>query len=377
MLSPPAIDSSSEQDAAEILTTEQKVPSDATGTEFSVSRSWFGFGRRSISPGRMQNTSRIGRTRSRSPENPASGHVALESGPENHILAEQEVTPTDDSDAIEVSLSDTVAPYDSVPPASFEQAGTTLTADETSSSYSWFGFRRSKSPSSKWESENNVDLTSGKESLTEVINDSDVVMSTTEKTDEDADWLHEVMSQSTGTNNDDLKSVDFASWLDHDKNKSETINEATGAENSSSSRGQTSWFGFKRSKKSSRFASVSENVEEKDARESYSKPPEVVSVDLYLGGDITINRENSWRNGIDTNSYIKSPSLGVSWFLGETREKSSPEEQFFSRSRLPTESTVHSVSTEELAEIQDSSSGEDFAEEFEKGVAQSFAYLEI
>jgi hypothetical protein len=371
------VDSSSVHDAPQSLASEDKAPSDTPAVELSGSRSWFGFARRSNSPSRMQDTSRHGRTRSRSPDSPASGDTAMESEDEYCISTRQQSHTFDDSNAIEVSLNNTAASDDG------QESYSTTAAEQTNSSYSWFGFRRSKSPSSKRERDNNVDE-NGKELASESIISTSAVAAvfSTEKSDEDADWLQEVMSQSTGTNNDDLKSVDLVSWLDHDRNNNET----TGASDDGpqSSRGQSSWFGFKRSKKASRFASISDTVEEKESPESTGILPELVSLDFYLGKDGHANSyENGQMNETGTGSYIKSPALGVSWFLGEKRDKSLSDEHIFvGRSRLPTESTIHTVSTDEPVDeahddIQEFSFREDFAEEFEKGVAQSFAYLEI
>jgi hypothetical protein len=376
ILPQPLMDSFSVHDAAQSVVSEEKASSDTPAAELSGSRSWFGFGRRSNSPGRMLETSRHGRTRSRSPESPASGDTALESEAEYSVTAQQQLFASDDSNAIEVSLNNMTTSDDG------QGSNSSTIAEQTSNSYSWFGFRRSKSPSSKREADNNLDETGKASSTSEsIISTSGVAaLSSTEKSDEDADWLHEVMSQSTGTNNDDLKSADYVSWLDHDKDEINTASD----EGPQSSRGQSSWFGFKRSKKTSRFASVSDYVEEKESQESTGKPPELVSVDFYLGKDgQTNNYENGRMNETDTGNYMKSPTLGVSWFLGEKGDKSLPEDHFFvGRSRLPTESTIHTVSTDEPVDeadddIQEISSGEDFTEEFEKGVAQSFAYLEI
>jgi hypothetical protein len=339
------------------------------------SRAWFGFGRRASSPGRAAtNNSRHRRTRSCSPESPLSGAgaAASESDPDGTSLRTEEVPLDGSVHAIEVALSTSslnqvMSPLTEVPEASSSDQ------DQQAASLSWFGFRRTKSQRNASEaSDDPSDLASHLGSILESTSEPDVVLTTTEKTDAtDDDWLQEVMSQSTGTGaNDDLNSVGLVSLLESDAGLDET--EAT-KECRKSSRGQ-SWFGFKRSKshKTSRLESVSDAAEDNEVNQDSAHSHQLPNL-------VSVNKTetiSSWTKEVSTRQ-TKPPPLGVSWYLGNNRavaskSDGSPEDSSLGRSRLPTESTVPTVSTEE-----EDDSGGAFTEEFEKGVAQSFAYLEI
>ncbi|KAG7371790.1 hypothetical protein IV203_017932 [Nitzschia inconspicua] len=336
------------------------------------SRTWFGFGRRSTSPGRMDSSiSRHGRSRSLSPESPFSGHTAATNGSEvgETTRNTNEVTTTAAVDAIEIALSASTGSQliSALPEA---DQSWPLASAQTENSYSWFGFRRSKSHRNT--GENHDDQPVPFESVNESSSEPDVVLTATEKTDATDDgWLQEVMSQSTGIGaNDDLNSVDFASLLESDARIDEL---RTTKENLKSGRGHSSWFGFKRSKthKTSGLDCVTDTPEENECSQEFVLPtplPDLVAVDKSQAS--TSAKEGNIHKTMP-------PQLGVTWYLGNSssvtpKNCESPDESILSRSRLPTESTVPTVSLEE----EDDSAGA-FTEEFEKGVAQSFAYLEI
>ncbi|KAG7337988.1 hypothetical protein IV203_020640 [Nitzschia inconspicua] len=335
------------------------------------SRTWFGFGRRSTSPGRTDgNTSRHGRSRSLSPESPFSGQTAATNVSEvgETTRNTHEVTTTAAVDAIEIALSASTGSQ-MISALSEVDHSWPLASAQTENSYTWFGFRRSKSHRNTGESHDDQPVPF--ESVNESSSEPDVVLTTTEKTDTTDDgWLQEVMSQSTGQGaNDDLNSVDFASLLESDVRTDEP---KTTKENLKSGRGQSSWFGFKRSKthKTSGLECVTDSPEEIECSQEFVQPitlPHLVAVD------------KSSASGCEKgDNYQTIPAqLGVTWNLGNSspvtpKNCDFPDESILSRSRLPTESTVPTVSMEE----EDDSAGA-FTEEFEKGVAQSFAYLEI
>jgi hypothetical protein len=303
-----------------------------------------------------------------------SGEFAVTSG------SEVEVSAMEAMDAIEVSLS--VPEGDTLDNELQEIANIPGPPVTSSNSYSsWFVFRRSKSPSSKRGIENEDFQTEDEvqpDTVSDPISDGDGVLSVTEKTEimED-DWLQEVMTLSATNAPHDMQSSDIVSWLDH---KEENV------ENSSeSARGHTSWFGFKRSKASSsqkisRLGILEDSPEESeshnnDFEKATDRLPQSVTFNSHAIRDTTI--ANEWMKPRGEN-VVPSPHIGSSWYFGgnpQTAERNSPETSILGRSRLSTESTVPTVATEPEEEAD--FGGEDFAEEFEKGVAQSFAYLEI
>ncbi|KAL3907694.1 MAG: hypothetical protein SGILL_008769 [Bacillariaceae sp.] len=349
----PVMDSGTAPDAVVDLNAVVGEASGEVGSsDPPSSRTWFGFRRRSLSPGRM---------RAPSPGSPESGPTAATSGTDDAY------SPTDGSqlitsmDGIEVSLPG--AGVDQmVSPLREMTEGVDISQR---SGASWFNFRRSKSPKplSDGAYEERLEPLRGMSDRASDQGDSMVATGKTNGTDDD--WLQEVMSQSTGTG-DDVHSMGFASLLDAEASITDEK-----PQKSKKSRG-SSWFGFKRSKsgKPSKLGSVS------DAAEGTAnlKLPGLVSVETAK------NNDDEWSKLAAGAPYESAPShLGVSWYLGvndtvPTRKSSSSDE---GRSRLPTESTVPTVSTEEAEEATENSGKEDFTEEFEKGVAQSFAYLEI
>jgi hypothetical protein len=326
------------------------------------SRSWFSFRRRSLSPSRL-----AGRASSPLYDSPQSGPTAATSGSDDVFDPSDGSRLVSSMDAIEVSLAAVTEDKQLVSP--LKEMTEAYTLSERSGTSSWFNFLRPKSPKppSDAADETREDLLR-MERISDHASDQGDSMAATGKTNgTDDDWLHEVMSQSTGTG-DDVNSMGFASLLDADA----SIGEAK-PEKSKKSRG-SSWFGFKRSKSSK--ASKLEPVSDDPEGSANLKLPGLVSVDISQSTD------DAWSQVASGNPYTSSPPpLGVSWYLGVNdnvthRRSSSNEEPALARSRLPTESTVPTVSTEEAEEDTDNS-GKDFAEEFEKGVAQSFAYLEI
>jgi hypothetical protein len=340
-----------------------------------TSRSWFAFGRRSASPGRMAgHNSSHERPRSRSPESPLSGPTAATSVTEleEAPLTTHEVESDASVNAIEVALFSTTATQVISPLGELPDSSSML--DQHGTSYSWFGFRRSKSQKNATESSDiPLDIPQHSALVSDITGEADVILSGVEKPNTaDDDWLQEVMSQSTGHGgNDDLNSIGFASLLESDAGVDESEDKK---EIGKASRGQSSWFGFKRSKsqKPPRLEAVLDAVEDNEtnseALQFSPQLPELVSIDK--------TQSIAWTKE-EYLSPTHSPQRGVSWYLDSNdheiaRKHSSSEDSLLSRSRLPTESTVPTILTEEEYD-----SGVAFTDEFEKGVAQSFAYLEI
>ncbi|KAL3922212.1 MAG: hypothetical protein SGILL_002328 [Bacillariaceae sp.] len=333
------------------------------------SRSWFGFRRRSLSPSRMAaNQAGQGRPSSPSPESPHSGPTVATSGSDD-MYDPCVVTPNTAMDAIEVGLPNGfVAEQASFPLTDVSETAALSMSERSGASHSWFLFRKSKSTktSSEAPSDEPREDPFQLERASDRASDQGDSLAATGKTDgADENWMQEVMSQSTGTGDNDLNSVGFASILDSETGDGES----KVLEKPRKSRG-SSWFGFKRSKSSkpSRLAPVSDAAEDGASSNGGHKLPGLVSIDNNQK-DSMINNGNAW-TAVAASTTDSSPShLGVAWYLGAN--ESGPGSK---RSRLPTEATVPTVSTEEEGT---DSSGKDFTEEFEKGVAQSFAYLEI
>jgi len=212
-------------------------------------------------------------------------------------------------------------------------------------SSSWFGLRRGSKPSGSKHSSNQGPIQSKTDTPA-------LLPAPTERTIAmEDDWLQEVMSQSTDN------TQDIEPWMNGaEQTNSEDIVEKP----MSTSRGQASWFGFKRSKvysnKASSFTNTLDSTSETFAAE-------------------TADRDDTWSDGA---------ASGVgNWFPEEVNNASvvptfehNENDIFHARARLPTESTIPSVSTEEPSDEEQPNS-ESYSKELDFGAAQSFNFLKI
>lgn len=332
----------------------EKGHSEATTEESSMSpslssRNWFGFRKSSNSPGPG------GKDRSHSPS-------SLQSVPtieDLSISAQPEGFPDTATEAsIEITLSIPVSGESSdIVSAQVEKPATTTLPCRPSSSF-WFGFRRSsKSSGSKSSNFQSDSLPKG--STLEMPHHPGLPSAPTERTATmDDDWLQEVM---TGATND------LDPWL-NEKEQAKP-NENT-EKSSSTSRGQASWFGFKRSKatNSNKVTSLTNALDS--------------SIDgTYIPEDPY--EDNAWERDAPTDSYWLSESSNAP-ISGSDEEHNRNENDldknnndiFRCRPRLATESTIPSVTTEGPSE-EESSISDGCSKDFDFGVVQSFNFLKI
>jgi len=310
---------------------EDQDPSDSS-TSPQLPRSWFGFRK-----------SPVQKDRSRSPSSSFSGSTL-----EDLSIAAQ---PTGLADtATEASIEITLSI-----PGSGESDGTisslvgkpATTSLSSRPGSSWFGFRRSsKSSTSK-----NDGLTmnfSGKGSVqTETPYHPDLLPAPTERTAAmEDDWLQEVMSQSTRT------TQDFEPWMNG-------AGEASSGEiadtPSSTSRGQASWFAFKRSK----------------ATSSDKLSPAITSLDTTFKAEAP-SEDDAWSDAAATGGYWLPEEANTTIPLNIEQN----DNIFHTRARLSTESTIPSVTTDEASE-EGNSHSESYSEDLDFGAAQSFNFLKI
>jgi len=320
-------------DDAKNVGTEEKndeAASDSSSASPVAPRTWFGF-RKSPVP----------RERSRSP----SSSLSQSTIEDLSIAAQQEgvgETATEASIEITLSIPASVESEDTIT-SLFEKPATTSLASRPSSS--WFGkLRSTKSSGSKT-------ISYGKESgQSKTLGHPDLKMAPTACTTAmDEDWLQEIMSQSTSGTDPELEA-----WM-NGPGKCAEISE-------NASRGQASWFGFKRSKllgssKMTRLASL-DTTKEKFKVESASE-------------------NGTWSEGSTTGSYWlpeEANASAPSNIVGNNNNETN--DIFHARARLPTESTIPSIATDEPASEEDSES-DSYSNDLDFGAAQSFNFLKI
>mmetsp|Transcript_9588 Transcript_9588/g.18830 ORF Transcript_9588/g.18830 Transcript_9588/m.18830 type:complete len:1254 (+) Transcript_9588:195-3956(+) len=330
----------------------EKRHSEATTEESSMSpslssRNWFGFRKSSNSPGPG------GKDRSHSP----SSLQSVSTIEDLSISAQPEGFPDTATEAsIEITLSIPVSgdSSDLISTQVKKPATTTLPCRPSSSS--WFGFRRSsKSSGSKSSNFQSDSLPKGPTQL-EIPHHPGLPSAPTERTATmDDDWLQEVM---TGAPND------LDPWL----NEKEQAKPGENTEKSSStSRGQASWFGFKRSKAT-----------------SSNKVTPLTNLDSSIDGTYIPEdpyEDNTWESDAPTDSYWLSESSNAP--ISGSDEKNNLNENdhdnneiFRRRPRLATESTIPSVTTEGPSE-EESSISDGCSKDFDFGAVQSFNFLKI
>jgi len=367
--SPIALFSSPEENDEDIILETQQSPSSneeeqqdfppadppvSSSPPTVPSRSWLRFRRSANSPVRKE--------RSQSPPSKLKSEANLE---DLSIAAQPEVSDEAGTEAIEITLS--------IPPSADNEDSISPLAGKSTmrSRSSWLGFRRSlKSSSSKNVNCNADSLTKGSAALSLTKGSvPSLVPSTTERTAAmDEDWLQEVMSLSTAGGD----TGDMTPWLPESEQKNSK--NVSVEKSSSNSRGQSPWFGFKRSKATSSIIKTSRLVIASDSEDET--------------GIIEGRNDNAWKNQQPSvASWL--PGSPITSFLGSTERQSNSNtiiintnnenisDVFRNRIRLSTESTIPSIATEEPSEGDEYSDSEGYVKEFASGAAQSFNFLKI
>eukprot|EP00536_Pseudo-nitzschia_multiseries_P009565 jgi/Psemu1/306640/fgenesh1_kg.270_\ len=333
---------------------QEETDSEGSTSPPSTSRNWFGFRKSSNSPGPG------GKERSQSP----STSFSLSTMEDLSIKAQPEGFPDAATEAsIEITLSIPASGEsdDTVTPLNEKPATTSL---QSRPSASWFGFRRSsKSSSGSKGSHFHTDSLTKGAGQAEMPYHPGLKSAPTERTAMDDDWLQEVISDPTGNTND------FDPWLNEKEQTKSVENEE---KSSNTSRGQASWFGFKRSKATS-SNKVSPLNSELDAADATQDPFENhawdsdAPLDTYWYSEasnapIPCSDENRSKTAIDGdyeyNHYGNSNDI------------------FRPRARLPTESTLPSVSTEERSD-EEASVSDGSTKDYDFGAVESFNFLKI
>jgi hypothetical protein len=355
---------------------------EATLLDPPVPRAWFGFRRRSNSPGRSQ----LSGLRQTSCSPAIESRVDdLPEGTFNPGLSG--VLSDNGSDAIEVSLAD-LEKQNEFPERRISEGGTISSAVSPGRNTSWFSLLRSKSPSVKdpqdvlglEEFDENFKNLSGLPSE----RPEDVCLAGTETTTmvED-DWLQEVVDANSVLSIDEVPSSVDLSWLQNDQCTVSPGKSGTGPKT------QSSWFGFKRSKtgsrKVSRLAAASELIAT-DPR----KPGRMTDSNADLTMDNVTRPADAWPKDSEGRD-MQSSHLSPSWYanssppqihaassncslISDVIDNEGAHDNFFpGRARLSTESTLPTVATEE----RDADDSEDYDDDFDKGMEQNFAFLEI
>lgn len=315
-----------------------------------TSRKWFGFRKSSPSP-----VPKV--ARAHTPSSLPSEESTFE---DLSISAQPEGLP-DTEASIEITLSIPNPVEESVDsgfPSAEKSAMTSLTSRPSSSS--WFGFRRSsKSSGSKNSNVNqsHSDLLTKGVTQTEIPDHPDLLPAPTERTTAmDDDWLQEVMSQSTGT------TQDIDPWLRETGQVTES--DETKSKSSVTSRGQASWFGFKRPKASKFISGLTSTEETEDLYENFGWKDHSV--------------DSSWMSPSAANAPGSTNQDCSTIVINTSNDVDASEDIFRPRARLPTESTLPSVTTEEhLPSEEEESFDSDEAKDFDYGAAQSFNFLKI
>mmetsp|Transcript_31861 Transcript_31861/g.77391 ORF Transcript_31861/g.77391 Transcript_31861/m.77391 type:complete len:1190 (-) Transcript_31861:931-4500(-) len=357
----------------------------------STSRSWFGFRRRG-------SISKVTRPASPPLTPDTKADTAEDSVREPSGRFTSTSPLTSDGGGSVASNSEKAEKHDHESSVAANQANT----HERKSSLSWFAMRRSKSPVA---SKKVVDI--AEDSMTTFV--SDLERSATEPTEKsNDDWLQEVMSQSESQGNvDDISSVGFQPWLDQADGVSSEREHPS--KTMAKSRGQTSWFGLMRrdstARKGPRLSDSPESLDE-NANDADEMPasitPSILAKDrptqpsiqeaaapqyhsALVGSSawmLSYNRELS-----DLTSTTSSPAVPRNRTASaDSVEDSIVRDAFFSggRDRLNTASTLPTVTSDGATgshdyedDIVSGSSSEDFSLQFEQGVVQNLAFLEI
>eukprot|EP00531_Pseudo-nitzschia_arenysensis_P016853 CAMPEP_0116128558 /NCGR_PEP_ID=MMETSP0329-20121206/7422_1 /TAXON_ID=697910 /ORGANISM="Pseudo-nitzschia arenysensis, Strain B593" /LENGTH=1227 /DNA_ID=CAMNT_0003622701 /DNA_START=1204 /DNA_END=4887 /DNA_ORIENTATION=- len=325
-------------DARDFETDERndENKSDSSSGSPQVPRSWFAF-RKSPVP----------RDRSRSPSSSFS-HSTIE---DLSVAAQAEGVgdaATEASIEITLSIPASVESEDTIASLIEKSATTSLTSRPSSS---WFGrLRSSKSSGSK-------SISFSKESTqSKILGHPDLKMAPTECTTAmDEDWLQEIMSQSTDAGTDQ----ELEAWMNGPRQDKSA---ETSEKQLAASRGQASWFGFKRSKAL-----------------GSSKMPRLASLDTTKENfkAEAASEVGTWSEGSTTGSYwLPEEADALAPSNIERSDSNDVNDIFHSRARLPTESTIPSIATDEPSEEEHSESGS-YSNDLDFGAAQSFNFLKI
>jgi hypothetical protein len=340
-LFPPSQDSQNDAEKDSKKTdegAEDEVSSDSSSKSPLMPRTWFGF-RKSPVP----------KDRSRSPST-----SRLESKLEDLSIAARPEgladTATEASIEIMLSIPASAESDDKVSPLAEKPATTSLSSRPSSS---WFGFRRLSKTGTKANDLNTDPLGKGFVESKMPCHPELLPAPTERTTAMDEDWLQEFMSQSSGT------AQEFEPWMNG-------TGEASPRENTdkplSTSRGQASWFGFKRSK-----------------APSSNKTSPIIALDATISSFEagTSNNNETWSDGAATSdNWLPEEGSATFSLNSEHRINNNIDDIFHTRARLSTESTIPSVTTEEQLEEEDSRS-ESYSNDLDFGAAQSFNFLKI
>lgn len=311
-------------DTTPLKTASTEGKEDEDRSSPSIPRSWFGLRK-----------SPVQRDRSHSPSSSFS-HSTIEDLSMTARIEGLADAKREPSIEITLSMPASEESVDTIASLLDKSATTSLPSRPNSS---WIGKLRSlKSSGSKSSSKSNALGNEPAPDLKPAPTDNTTTM-------EAEDWLQEVMSQSTTT------TQDLEPWMNgHGEAKTTELSE----KQSGDLRGQASWFGFKRSKatKMSRLVSLDTTKEDFKAEAA--------------------SEDGTWSDAASTGGYWL-PEDGNS-FAG-SNNGSETNAIFHPRARLPTESTIPSVTTEELEE-EHSDSGS-FSNDLDFGAAQSFNFLKI
>jgi len=340
LLFPPSTDSESEviKNPEKIVGAEPKGDgglSDIPTTLPQTSRSWFGFRKSPVPKDR--------------PHSPSSSH-SESTFKETSITAQPKIL-ADTANEFEITLSmpTSAEVEDTIAPLAEKSENTNLQSRPSSS---WFGFRRSSKSSGSECNNSNTDCLAKDSNCTEDCAHPGLAPAPTERTAVmDDNWLQEVMSQSIGT------TQDLDPWMN---GKVQTNSGETAEKPSNTSRGQASWFGFKRSKGMNAVKTLQHVTSLDGTRQilntGYPSDDDAWSDGAATGGDWLPEERNE--------SFPTSTEHGTDSNISGV---------FHNRARLPTESTIPSVATDE----DECTYGESFSKDLDFGAAQSFNFLKI
>mmetsp|Transcript_4411 Transcript_4411/g.10664 ORF Transcript_4411/g.10664 Transcript_4411/m.10664 type:complete len:1287 (+) Transcript_4411:764-4624(+) len=339
--------------------TGMETGSDDSNSSASTSRNWFGLRKSSISPCPGS------KERSKSPCTPLS----LSTVEDLSISAQPEGFPDAATEAsIEITLSIPASgESDDIVSPLTEKPGTTSLSCRPSAS--WFGFRRSSKSSSGSKSSNlPLDSSTKRSDQSEMLCSPALKSAPTERTAAmDDDWLQEVISHPTYSTND------FDPWL-NEKEQAESVESIE--KSSSTSRGQTSWFGFKRSKatSSNKATPLASALDSTECTYSTEDPHEDHAWDSDTASDPCWLKGTSNASIPDSDELDRSKVINVDFY--EHNHYGNSNDIFRPRARLPTESTIPSVTTEGPSE-EEASVSDGSTKDYDFGAVQSFNFLKI
>ena len=313
--------------------TEEKDPSlSFSMSPATSSRNWFGFRRSASNSPTPKDQSESGQS-----SFSESTYEDLSIGAQPEVVAK---AATEASIEITLSMPNSAEPTGVTSPLVEKPSTTSLSCRPSSS---WFGFRRS----SKFAAPKNDNLnsnSSGKVSVeSEMSCHPDLPPAPTERTAAmDEEWMQEFMNQSASA------SQGLEPWMSGAEENAEKP--------SSTSRGQASWFGFKRSK-----ATGSNKTSRLDSAMGALK-----SDGQY--------EDDAWRDSGAAGAYWLEG--GANGSIHENFEHSNNDDVFHARDRLLTESTIPSITTDEPS-VGEGSDSEGCSKDFDFGAAQSFNFLKI